>query len=141
MFQVNPDLIAKAARAVADRRNIYWILGGACAGKSTICRALAERAGIAVYDMDAHIYDSYSPRYTAERHPATTAWLSAENPLAWALELAPGAQRQRQHPSIVGKARARAGVEHHGVSAEFMQPQGERQPDGAGADDGHVMIG
>ena len=57
------------------------------------------------------------------------------------LELAPGAQRQRQHPSIVGEPRARAGVEHHGVSAEFMQPQGERQPDGAGADDGHVMIG
>ena len=91
MFQVNPDLIAKAARAVANRRNIYWILGGACAGKSTICRSLAERAGIAVYDMDAHIYGVYSPCYTAERHPATTAWLSAENPLAWALELLPDA--------------------------------------------------
>ncbi len=87
MFQVDQALIAKARPVFANRHNIYWILGGAGAGKSTICRALAERAGIVVYDMDAHIYGAYFPRYTAQRHPATTAWLSAENPLAWALEL------------------------------------------------------
>ncbi len=91
MFQVDQDLIAKARPAFANRQNVYWILGGACAGKSTLCRAISARAGIAVYDMDAHIYGAYFPRYTAQRHPATTAWLSAENPLAWALGLSQGA--------------------------------------------------
>ncbi len=37
--------------------------------------------------MDEHIYGTYFPRYTPQRHPANTTWLSAENPLAWALEL------------------------------------------------------
>ena len=87
MFEVDQGLIAKARPAFANRHNVYWILGGAGAGKSTLCRALSARTGVAVYDMDAHIYDAYISRYTAQRHPATTAWLSAENPLAWALEL------------------------------------------------------
>lgn len=87
MFQVDQALITKARPVFANRHNVYWVLGGAGAGKSTLCRAIAERVGIAVYDMDEHIYGAYFPRYTAQRHPATTAWLSAENPLAWALEL------------------------------------------------------
>lgn len=87
MFLVNPDLIDRARPVFAGRSNIYWILGGAAAGKSTICRAIADRSAIAVYDMDEHIYGTYFARYTAERHPANTAWLSAENPLVWALSL------------------------------------------------------
>ncbi len=91
MFQVNQALIEKARPIFAGRPNIYWVLGGAGAGKSTICRAIAERNGVAVYDMDEHIYGTYFPRYTPQRHPANTTWLSAENPLAWALELTPDA--------------------------------------------------
>ncbi len=91
MFQVNQDLIEKARLIFAGRPKVYWVLGGAGAGKSTICRAIAERNGVAVYDMDEHIYGTYIPRYVPQRHPANTAWLSAENPLAWALELTPDA--------------------------------------------------
>jgi hypothetical protein len=70
---------------------VFWVIGGAAAGKSTICRAIVERTSFQVYDMDAHIYDSYGPRYTPERHPANTRWLAAENPLAWMLGLDPAA--------------------------------------------------
>ncbi len=87
MFQVNPELIEKARPVFASWNRIYWVIGGAGAGKSTLCRAIAERTGVAVYDMDEHIYRAYIPRYAPQRHPANTAWLSAENPLAWALDL------------------------------------------------------
>jgi hypothetical protein len=35
-YAVNPDLLAKARRILADRRRLYWIVGGASAGKSTV---------------------------------------------------------------------------------------------------------
>ncbi len=91
MFQVNQALIENARRILVNRHNIYWVLGGAGAGKSTVCRFIAERCSVALYDMDQRIYDAFILRYTAQRHPATMTWLSAENPLAWALELSPEA--------------------------------------------------
>lgn len=91
MFEINPDCITDARAALAGRRNLFWIIGGAGSGKSTICRAIAASSGLAVYDMDEHIYGSYGPRYTPERHPANTAWLTAESPLAWALSLSDAA--------------------------------------------------
>jgi hypothetical protein len=87
MFQVNPALIAKAKSVFANRRNVYWILGGAGAGKSTICQAVAARSPALLYNMDEHIYGTYFSRYDPQRHPANTAWLSAPNPLAWMLTL------------------------------------------------------
>ncbi|NTW01046.1 MAG: hypothetical protein HGA19_06990 [Oscillochloris sp.] len=89
MFDVNSDLISSARKMLIERRNIYWIIGSSASGKSTICRSIADHSGIATYDMDAHIYGSYFPRYTTQRHPAVSAWLRAENPLAWMLKLAP----------------------------------------------------
>lgn len=90
-FRVNQDLIERARPVFAGRHRVYWVLGGAGAGKSTVCRAIAECCPVVLYDMDEHIYGTYLSRYTAQRHPATTTWLSAENPLAWALELSPEA--------------------------------------------------
>jgi len=86
-FPVNEELLRNAHGILSGRRGIYWIIGGACAGKSTICQAISRKHNIPIYDMDAHIYDRYQHRYTQERHPANRAWLTAENGLAWALSL------------------------------------------------------
>ncbi len=88
MFPINQELITRARSILHERKNIYWIIGGACSGKSTVCRAIAEQRDIAIYDMDAHIFGSYMALYCEARHPANKAWFSADNPLAWALSLA-----------------------------------------------------
>lgn len=89
MFHLNQALIDQARPVFERHRNIFWVLGGAAAGKSTVCRAIAARGAAALCDMDERIYGTFIPRYDAQRHPANTAWLSAENPLAWALALPP----------------------------------------------------
>jgi hypothetical protein len=91
-FALNEALLAEASRALGGcdgggAAGVRWVIGGACAGKSSVCRALAERYGLAVYDMDGHIYGSWMGAYQAERHPASVAWFSAPNPLEWALSL------------------------------------------------------
>lgn len=88
-FQPNQELLQRAGAILADFDQIYWVLGGAAAGKSTVCRAIAEQVGTAVYDMDAHIYGAYMGRYTPESHPASLAWFTAVNPLAFILSLSP----------------------------------------------------
>ena len=65
----------------------FWVIGGACTGKSTVCQTISTQKNIPVYDMDAHSFGAYMGRYTWERHPASKTWFSAENPLAWALSL------------------------------------------------------
>ena len=87
MFAVNQALIAKAQAVFGGRRDIFWIIGASCAGKSTVTRAIAAAKGIETCDMDERIFDVYMPLYRPERHPASTAWFTAENPLQWALSL------------------------------------------------------
>ena len=87
MFSLNYELLDRARAVLSSREHLYWIIGGACSGKSTISRALSETTGIPIYDMDEHIYGSYVGRYTLERHPSSTAWFSAPNPLAWVMSL------------------------------------------------------
>lgn len=86
-YTVNTDLLAHAQTALGGRDRLYWIVGGAGAGKTTICRALAARYAMSLYDMDAHIYGAYHQRFTPERHPVNHAWSSAPNGLAWLLDL------------------------------------------------------
>ncbi len=86
-FCVNTDLLAAARRVLADRHRLYWIVGGAGSGKTTICQSLSARFSLPVYDMDAHIYGAYHTCFTPERHPVNTAWASAENMLAWQLAM------------------------------------------------------
>jgi hypothetical protein len=85
LFSTNKALLNKVQIFLSRRRNLWWLIGGAGSGKSTICRALAVRTGIPVYDMDEHVFRRY--RFDRHRHPATTAWFAAENPLSWMLSL------------------------------------------------------
>ncbi len=89
MFEVNQQFVEKARRQFAGRDRMYWILGGSCSGKSTLSRAIVEKHGLTLYDMDAQIYDAFMGRYRDDRHPANKAWLSAPNPLEWQLGLSP----------------------------------------------------
>lgn len=86
-FDINQDLLSQARITLSAREGLYWIIGGAGSGKTSICQALSTRFGLPVYDMDAQIYGAYHGRFVAERHPANWAWASAENGLAWLLEL------------------------------------------------------
>ena len=86
-FTVDTDLLAAARRVLAARERLYWIVGGAGSGKTTICQNLSARFNLPVYDMDAHIYGVYHSRFTPERHPVNTAWAGAENGLAWLLAM------------------------------------------------------
>ena len=88
-FDVNPGLLASARERLAGRDDLFWLIGASCTGKSTLSRAIAAEKGIARYDMDAQIYGNFGPAYSPDRHPASTAWFSAENPFAWALSLSP----------------------------------------------------
>ncbi len=87
MFCVDQRLIDKARALLFRQPNIYWVGGGACTGKSTICRAVCESRRITLYDMDACIFGHYLSRYRSERHPASKAWFSAVKPLLWVLSL------------------------------------------------------
>jgi len=82
-FSVDRSLLEKARSALSARADLYCVIGGACAGKSTVCRALAETSGVALIDMDQRIFGGFS--FDPKRHPAVSAWFSADNPLAWML--------------------------------------------------------
>lgn len=84
-FTIDHQLLSQASAALSNRKRLYWILGGAGSGKSSVCQHLSSRLGLPVYDMDAHIYGDYHSRFTAERHPVNWAWATAENGLAWLL--------------------------------------------------------
>ncbi len=84
-FATDMNLLAEIRPLLAPFTRLYWLIGGAGTGKSTLSRALAAQTGIPRYDMDEHSFGDYGPRYTAQRHPATTAWFTAENPFGWML--------------------------------------------------------
>lgn len=86
-FPVNFKLIVQAREILSFRERLFWIIGGAGSGKSTVCRVLSERYALPVYDMDAHIYGTYHNRFSSERHPANTAWSTSGNGLAWLLSM------------------------------------------------------
>lgn len=87
MFVVDIELIDRAREVLSVYPYVYWILGGAGSGKSTICAELSRACTIPVYDMDEHIYGAYFSRYRAERHPANTAWAAAEDGMQWLLDM------------------------------------------------------
>ncbi|MCP4427882.1 MAG: hypothetical protein GY803_25645 [Chloroflexi bacterium] len=87
MFTVNDELIGKAREILLGRKQIYWIIGGSCSGKSTISRAISKTKSIPIYDMDEHVYGAYGAKITPERHPAMHAWFSASDSFAWIMSL------------------------------------------------------
>jgi hypothetical protein len=87
LFPINSDLLVQAREVLSNRERLFWIVGGAGSGKTTVCRILSERYELPVYDMDAHIYGTYHNRFSPERHPVNTAWSASENGLAWLLTM------------------------------------------------------
>lgn len=84
------DTLLEAARPVLERRKRSWfVLGGAGAGKSTVCAAIGERHGVDVLDLDARLYGSWHGTFDACRHPVNAAWAGAPDPLAFLLRLSP----------------------------------------------------
>ncbi|HRQ39585.1 MAG TPA: hypothetical protein PLD25_16885 [Chloroflexota bacterium] len=86
-FTLNRDLLTQSRLILSRFKRLFWVVGGAGSGKTTICRALSARFAMPVYDMDAHIYGVYHGRFTPERHPVNTAWATSPNGLAWLLAL------------------------------------------------------
>ncbi|MBT3321614.1 MAG: AAA family ATPase [Anaerolineae bacterium] len=86
-FSVNKSLLSDAHFSLRKRKKLYWIIGGAGSGKTTICKALSENFGFPIYDMDAHIYGDYHSRFTQELQPVNKAWANTENGLAWLLDM------------------------------------------------------
>jgi hypothetical protein len=87
MYHLDEELLHRAREVLSGRDDLHWIIGGAGSGKSAVARAISEARGVPLYDMDQHIYDRYQSRYRADRHPASSAWFTAPNPLAWVLSL------------------------------------------------------
>jgi len=86
-FVIDNNLLRQARSVLSKRKELYWIVGGAGSGKTTISRVLAKKLNIPLYDMDKHIYGDYHTRFTQERHPVNKAWSMAENSLAWMLDM------------------------------------------------------
>lgn len=84
-FTADSGLMEESRTRLAGRDRLFWIVGGAGSGKSTISRALSVRSGVSVYDMDAHVYGSYHRRFTQDRHPVNWQWAQASDGLAWLL--------------------------------------------------------
>ncbi len=67
-FAVNETFLAKARNVLASRRNLYWVVGGSCSGKSTLCCNLSAAYGVPVYDMDAQIFGGYQGSVHPSHH-------------------------------------------------------------------------
>ena len=86
-FNLDFSLLKEAKNLLSKQKNIYWIIGGSCSGKSTICRKIVEQKRARLYNMDEYIFGKYMKRYTKDRHPASKTWFSQENSLNWVLSL------------------------------------------------------
>lgn len=86
-LSVDLNLLGKARSILQNRGRLYWIIGGSCAGKSTVCQAISAEYGFPIYDMDAHVFGDYPRRCTEERHPAISTWFTEPNSFAWLLGL------------------------------------------------------
>ncbi len=84
-FSVDANLLAHARAALWQREGLFWIVGGAGSGKTTVGEILSARLEMLVYDMDARVYGSFHARFSPERHPVNTAWTRSPDGLAWLL--------------------------------------------------------
>ena len=90
-FPVDEGLLATAADRLRAHPGLRFVLGGAGTGKSSVCLRLRESIQVGVIDMDTRIYGTWGNRWDRTRHPASHAWMTAADPLAWQLALAPEA--------------------------------------------------
>ena len=87
MFEVDRALLREAAARLEPAHGLRWVIGGACSGKSSVCQTISRWTGVPVFDMDEHLYGGYLGRYSASRHPASSAWFKRGDGLAWVLSL------------------------------------------------------
>ena len=80
---MNQPMLDSARAILEPRTNLRWLIGGSGSGKSTTAQALGARTGITVYDMDVAVFSRF--HFDPTRHPATTSWFTADNPLHWML--------------------------------------------------------
>lgn len=85
MFPLATTLLDEARPIFEKATQLAWIIGGAGSGKTTLSRFLAARLGWPVYDMDEAVFGRFA--FDPLRHPATTAWFTAPDPLAFLLGL------------------------------------------------------
>ena len=86
-YTINEEYLTRARAALAGRDDLFWLVGGSGAGKTTICGALAAVYGLPVYDMDAQVYGAYHGRFSGQRHPVNSDWSKSPNGLAWLLAM------------------------------------------------------
>lgn len=86
-FEADSVLLAQVAERLRTLGDIFWIVGGAGSGKTTVCLLLSDLCGLPVYDMDAHIYGSFHSRFNPQRHPVNWAWSHSPDALAWLLDM------------------------------------------------------
>lgn len=118
LFELDYRLLSEAKTILQDNDSIFWIIGGAGTGKSTVCRELVSKFDAALYDMDEHVFGSYMGRYRADRHPVSTAWFTQQDSLAWSLSLSP------EEFNALYRA---ANAEHISLFAEDMRQADSRE--------------
>lgn len=87
MPSASSSSITTTRAAFGSNQPIFWVIGGACSGKSTVCQTVASQHDVTLIDMDARVYGRFIGRYDPLRHPASTAWLAAPNPLDYLLSM------------------------------------------------------
>ena len=60
---------------LAKLEQVYWIGGSPCSGKSSISRILAQRCGLALYEVDASL-PRLQARFDPQRYPTLFRWTS-----------------------------------------------------------------
>lgn len=83
LYKTDQALLDRAGEVLSPRDGLYWLIGGSCSGKSTLSRALAVRLGVERYDVDEAVFGRF--QFDPQRHPATAAWSSADDPFGWML--------------------------------------------------------
>jgi len=61
---------------MSDLKNVFWLGGSPCAGKSSLSEVLAERFELDLYHVD-DTFELHAQSFDPVRHPALTRWCAA----------------------------------------------------------------
>jgi 2-phosphoglycerate kinase len=63
-------------------KNVFWLGGSPCAGKTSISETISKHFGIEVYHVD-EAFEVHAPRFDPFRHPSLTKWLASSCDQRW----------------------------------------------------------
>jgi hypothetical protein len=63
-------------------KNVFWLGGSPCAGKSSISEIISSRFGLDVYHVD-EAFDVHAQGFDPIRHPTLTKWLASSWDQRW----------------------------------------------------------